>query len=70
MLPYGIWLWHECHVASAGVVPETRETRRLIELFQRSVGHMYGMCTSERSFECPGGLWRPRIRFFSLLAYH
>ena len=45
-----IWLWHECHVASAGDVLETRETRRLIELFQRSVGHMYCMCSEERIF--------------------
>ena len=51
-----ICLWRICHVASVGDVLETRETRRLIELFQRSVGHMYGMCSSERSFECPGGL--------------
>ena len=28
------------------------------------------MCSEELDFEGPGGLWRPRIRFFSLLACH
>ena len=32
--------------------------------------HMLSMCSEERDFEYPGGLWRPRIRFFSLLACH
>ena len=45
----------------------THETR---ELFQRSSRPMLSMCSEERDFECPGGLWRPEIRFFSLLACH
>ena len=41
---------------------------RAIELVQRSSGHMYCMCSEERNFECPGGLWRPAIGSLALLA--
>ena len=40
------------------------------ELFQCSSRPMLYMSSEERDFECPGGLWRPGIRFFSLLACH
>ena len=36
----------------------------------RSSRPMLCMCSEERDFECPGGLWRPGIRFFSLLVCH
>ena len=42
----------------------------MIELFQCSSRHMLCMCSEERDFECPGGLWRLGIRFFSLLVCH
>ena len=51
-----------------------RMSRRISELgvkrAQCSSRPMLYMCSEERDFECPGGLWRPRIRFFSLPAYH
>ena len=68
-----MWPGHGVNVGSAEDTQEKQETRRLIELFQRSVGHIVRACRVvliERSFECPGGLWRPGIRFFSLLACH
>ena len=57
-------------VGSAEDAQQKQEKRRLIELFQCSSRLMLCMCSEERDFECPGGLWRPGIRFFSLLVCH
>ena len=61
---------HGLNVGSAEDAREKQENRRLVELVQRSSRHMLSMCSEERDFERPGGLWRPGIRFFSLLACH
>ena len=61
---------HGLNVGSAEDAQGKQEKRRLIELSQRSSRPMLSMCSEERDFECPGGLWRPGIRFFSLLACH
>ena len=55
------------HFKSSAAVPRvTRESDRWIDLSQR----VFSMCSEERNVECPGGLWRPGIRIFSLLACH
>ena len=64
------WPGHGLNVGSAEDAQQKQEKRRLIELFQCSSRPMLSMCSEERDFECPGGLWRPGIRFFSLLACH
>ena len=64
------WPGHGLHVGRAEDEQGTQQKLRLVELFQRSSRHMFSMCSEERDFECPGGLWRPGIRFFSLLACH
>ena len=59
------------NVGSAEDAQGKQEKRRLIELFQRSGGHMrhvHCMCSLERNFECTGGLWRPEIGSLALLA--
>ena len=55
-------------MGSAEDAQEKQEKRRLIELVQRSSGHMYCMCSEERNIECPDGLWRPGIGSLALLA--
>ena len=47
----------------------------MIELSQRSSRPMLCMCSEERDFECPGGLWCVELEardpvFRSLLACH
>ena len=42
-------------MGSAEDAQEKQEKRRLVELVQRSSGHMYCMCSEERNVECPGG---------------
>ena len=64
------WPGYGLQVGSAEDAQQKQEKRRLIELFQCSSRPMLSMCSEERDFECPGGLWRPGIRFFSLLACH
>ena len=59
---------HGLNVGSAEDAQEKQEKRRLIELAQRSSGHMYCMCSEERNVECPDGLWRPGIGSLALLA--
>ena len=62
------WPGYGLNVGSAEDAQEKQEKRRLIELVQRSSGHMYCMCSEERNVECPGGLWRPGIGSLALLA--
>jgi hypothetical protein len=62
------WPGHGLHVGRAEDEQGTQQTLRLVELFQRSSGHMFSMCSEERYSECPGGLWRPGIGFSALLA--
>ena len=62
------WPGHDLHVGRAEDEQGTQQTLRLVELFQRSSGHMFSMCSEERYSECPGGLWRPGIGFSALLA--
>ena len=64
------WPGYGLQVGSAEDAQQKQEKRRLIELFQCSSRLMLSMCSEERDFECPGGLWRPDIRVFSLLACH
>ena len=64
------WPGHGLNVGSAEDAQQKQEKRRLVELFQCSSRLMLYMSSEERNFECPGGLWRPGIRFFSLLACH
>ena len=64
------WPGYGLQVGTAEDAQKTQQKRRMIELFQSSSRHMLSMCSEERDFECPGGLWRPRIRFFLLLACH
>ena len=64
------WPGYGLQVGSAEDAQQKQEKRRLIELFQCSSRPMLCMCSEERDFECPGGLWRPGIRFFSLLVCH
>ena len=64
------WPGYGLNVGSAEDAQQKQEKRRLIELFHCSSRPMLSMCSEERDFECPGGLWRPGIRFFSLLACH
>ena len=59
---------HGLHVVRAEDEQGTQQELRLVELFQRSSGHMFSMCSEERYSECPGGLWRPGIGFSALLA--
>ena len=54
-------------VGSAEDAQEKQEKRRLVELVKRSSGHVYCMCSEERIFQCPGGLWRPGIGSLALL---
>ena len=69
-LDASIWPGYGLRVVSTEDAQRTQQKRRMIELFRRSSRHMLSMCCEERNFECPGGLWRPGIRFFSLLACH
>ena len=62
------WLGHGLNVGSAEDAQGKQEKRRLVELFQRSGGHVHCMCSLERNFECTGGLWRPEIGSLALLA--
>ena len=62
------WPGHGLHVVRAEDEQGTQQELRLVELFQRSSGHMFSMCSEERYSECPGGLWRPGIGFSALLA--
>ena len=65
------WPGYGLHVGTAEDAQKTQQKRRMIELFQSSSRHMLSMCSEERDFECPaGGLWRPGIRVFLLLACH
>ena len=64
------WPEHGLDVGSAEDAQQKQEQRRFIELSQRSSWPMLYMCSEERDFECPGGLWRPGIRFFSLVVCH
>ena len=64
------WLGHGLQVGTAEDAQKTQQKRRMIELLQCSSRHMLSMCSEERDFECPGDLWRPGIRVFSLLACH
>ena len=64
------WPGYGLRVVSTEDTQRTQQKRRMIELFRRSSRHMLSMCCKERDSECPGGLWRPGIRFFSLLACH
>ena len=59
---------HGLHVVRAEDEQGTQQELRLVELFQRSSGHMFSMCSEERYSECTGGLWRPGIGFSALLA--
>ena len=70
LLNASTWPGYDLQVGSAEDAQKKQEKRRLIELFQCSSRPMLSMCSEERDFECPGGLWRPGIRFFSLLACH
>ena len=70
LLNASTWHGYGLQVGSAEDAQKKQEKRRLIELSQRSSRPMLSMCSEERDFECPGGLWRPWIRFFSLLACH
>ena len=70
LLDASTWPGYGLQVGSAEDAQQKQEKRRLIELFQCSSRPMLSMCSEERDFECPGGLWRPGIRFFSLLACH
>ena len=70
LLDASTWPGYGLHVGTAEDAQKTQQKRRMIELFQSSSRHMLSMCSEERDFECPGGLWRPGIRFFSLLACH
>ena len=47
------WPGHDMHVGSAEDSQEKREKRRLIQLVERSSGHMYSMCSEERNVACP-----------------
>ena len=49
------WPGHGLHVGRAEDEQGTQQTLRLVELFQRSSGHMFSMCSEERYSECPGG---------------
>ena len=64
------WPGHGLNVGSAEDAQGKQEKRRLVELFQRSGGHMHCMCSLERNIECTatGGLWRPEIGSLALLA--
>ena len=62
------WPGHGLHVGRAEDEQGTQQKRRLIELFQCSSRPMLSMCSEERDFECPGGLWRPGIGSLALLA--
>ena len=64
------WPGHGMHVGSAEDSQEKQEKRRLIQLVERSSGHMYSMCSEERNVACPGGQWRPGIGSLALLASH
>ena len=70
MLNASTWPGYDLHVGRAENAQVTQQKHRLIELFQRSSRPMLSMGSEERDFECLGGLWRPGIRFFSLLACH
>ena len=70
LLNASTWPGYGLQVGSAEDAQQKQEKRRLIELFQCSSRPMLYMCSEERDFECPGGLWRPGIRFFSLLVCH
>ena len=70
LLNASTWPGYGLQVGSAEDAQQKQEKRRLIELFQCSSQPMLCMCSEERDFECPGGLWRPGIRFFSLLVCH
>ena len=70
LLDASTWHGYGLHVGRAENAQVTQQKHRLIELFQRSSRPMLSMCSEERDFECPGGLWRPGIRFFSLLVCH
>ena len=60
------WPGHGLHVGRAEDEQGTQQTLRLVELFQRSSGHMFSMCSEERYSECTGGLWRPGIGAFGV----
>ena len=62
------WPGHGLNVGSAEDAQGKQEKRRLVELFQRSGGHVHCMCSLERNFECTGGLWRPESESLALLA--
>ena len=70
LLDASTWPGHDLQVGRAEDAQRTQQKRRMIELFQCSSRLMLSMCSEERDFECPGGLWRPGIRFFSLLVCH
>ena len=55
-------------VGSAEAAHGAREKRPLIELLQRSSRLLFSVCDEERNFECTGGLWRPILDNFALLA--
>ena len=61
------WPGHGLHVGRAEDEQGTQQKLRLVELFQRSSGHMFSMCSEERYSECTGGLWRPGIGVLALL---
>ena len=70
LLNASTWPGYGLQVGTAEAAHRTQQKRRMIELFQRSSRPMLSMCSEERNFECPGGLWRPGIGFFALLASH
>ena len=70
LLNASTWPGYGLQVGREEDAQRTQQKRRMTELLQCSSRPMLSMCSEERDFECPGGLWRPGIRFFSLLACH
>ena len=70
LLDASTWHGYGLQVGTAEDAQGTQQKRRMTELLQCSSRPMLSMCSEERDFECPGGLWRPGIRFFSLLVCH
>ena len=63
------WVW-PANGKSRGRSEDAAEASNDRALPVLLAAHALRMCSEERDFECPGGLWRPGIRLFSLLACH